>query len=110
MVSLCESCHGINHDDVNALWEEMDYRTDPAKQSAVAILDRCANECLLEARFTAPQCNNTDAADMLMSACQYLIHSSYHRSAGGVATNRVYHIIANQPNMSYCDMLANESK
>ena len=94
MVKLCEGCHGINHNDVNAIWEEMDYRTDPVKQAAAAIIDRAANACLQSAQGIGSV--YIDAADMLISVCQYLINPSYHRAMSGTATKRVYHIIANE--------------
>jgi len=94
MVKLCEDCHGINHNDVNALWDEMDYRTDPVKQAAAVIIDRAANECLQSVQGIGSV--YIDAADMLISVCQYLINPSYHSAMSGTATKRVYHIIANQ--------------
>lgn len=107
IVAMVDHRHGMKPDDANSLWEEMDYRTDHAKQAATAIIDRAANECLQSAQGIGSV--YIDAADMLMSVCRYLIHPSYHRSMDGVATNRVYMHIVNTRNTSFCDMLANQS-
>ena len=83
---------GTSRYDEIAIWHEIEYRTSQSKIDAVAILDKSANECILGANSIGSI--DLDAADFLISACQYLINPAYHERRDG-SSNCLYMKLAN---------------